>query len=292
MWPTKSRGGKAGGQQPAVVHFLGKDILWFHAVIWPAVLEALRRAPGFDWVRLPGRIYAHGHWVREGQKMSKSLGNFVGIEQLDAVVERFGLDALRWFFATQGPFGASDADFTATRLADVYHAELSNGVGNCASRVLQMIGRFFGGRLPAAGAHPLAGELPRAAAAALERFETGLADLALAECGQAGLALVRAVDGTIEKTRPFQLVKDPARLAEAGAVLHDCAEALRIASLLLWPLLPERIELLWQRIGCERYTAALAQRGPGRLAEWSRWGGLEPGTALLAGDPLFPRRVE
>jgi methionyl-tRNA synthetase len=277
---------------PADVHLIGKDILWFHAVIWPALLEALRRVPGNDWIRLPERVHAHGHWVADGQKMSKSLGNFVGIEELDAVVERFGLDALRWFFATQGPFGASDADFTAARLADVYHAELSNGVGNCASRVLQMAGRFFGGRLPASGPHALAGELPRAAAAALERFQTGLADLALAECGQAGLALVRAVDGTIEKTRPFQLAKDPARLAEAGAVLHDCAEALRIASLLLWPLLPERIELLWQRIGCERYTAALAQRGSGRLAEWSRWGGLEPGTPLLAGDPLFPRRVE
>jgi methionyl-tRNA synthetase len=275
---------------PADVHLIGKDILWFHAVIWPALLEALRRVPGNDWIELPRRVHAHGHWVAEGQKMSKSLGNFIGLEQLDRSVERFGLDALRWFFVTQGPFGAADADFAESRFADVYHADLANGFGNCASRVLQMTGRFFGGRVPEPAPHAVSGELERAAARALERWESGLGRLALAECGQAGLELVRAVDGAIEKTRPFQLAKDPARVREAGAVLHDCAEALRVASLLLWPVLPRKVEALWERLGTPAYAASLGGRGRGRLWEWARWGGLSPGSALVAGEPLFPRR--
>jgi methionyl-tRNA synthetase len=277
---------------PADVHLIGKDILWFHAVIWPALLEALRRVPGNEWIGLPRRIHAHAHWVAEGQKMSKSLGNFIDLEQLDRTVARYGLDALRWFFVTQGPFGASDADFAEARFAEVYQADLANAVGNCASRVLQMTSRYFGGRLPAAGAHALAGELERAAAAAAARFEAALARFALDDCARAGLELVRAVDGAIEKTRPFQLARDPARLAEAGAVLHDCAEALRVASLLLWPVLPGRIELLWQRLGCSHLGEALRDRGRGRLAEWARWGGLAPGALLQTGDPLFPRGVE
>ena len=274
---------------PADVHLIGKDILWFHAVIWPAVLEALRRIPGNEWIGLPGRIQAHGFWIREGQKMSKSLGNFIELETLDEHVACFGLDALRWFLVTQGPLGAHDCDFAEARFAEVYNADLANTLGNCASRVANMTARYAGGRLAAPGAHPAAGELETAAGEALARFQQALERFALADCAQAGMDLVRAVDALIEKTRPFRLARDAARLPEVGAILYDCAEALRVASLLLWPVLPRAGEELWARLGRPEYAEALAKRGRGRLEAWAAWGGLEPGAPFAKGEALFPR---
>ena len=275
---------------PADVHLIGKDILWFHAVIWPAVLEALRRVPGNSWIELPRRIHAHGFWIAEGQKMSKSLGNFVDLAKLDGTIERYGLDALRWFLVTQGPLGATDSDFAEARFAEVYHADLANGLGNCAARVAAMTQRYLGSHVARPGEHAAAGELERAAAEATSRFEAALARFALDEAARGGLELVRAVDGVIERTKPFQLAKDAARLPEVGAILYDCAEALRVASLLLWPVLPGRIEELWARLGATEIRDALRARGRGRLRAWSAWGGLEPGALLASGDPLFPRR--
>ncbi len=271
---------------PADVHLIGKDILWFHAVIWPAVLEALRKRPGNEWIDLPRKVYAHGFWIREGQKMSKSLGNFIELEQLESYVERFDLDALRWFLITQGPLGASDADFTEARFIDVYNADLANTLGNCINRVTNMTGRYLDGRVAEPGDHGAAGELEAAAREAVERWGGALERFALADCARAGLALVRAVDAVIERTKPFQLAKDPEQAGTVGAILYDCAEALRIASLLLWPMLPQRIEVFWERLGA-RYAAEL---GPGcDFPEWVRWGGLEPGREIQSGDALFPR---
>ncbi|MBW2372851.1 MAG: methionine--tRNA ligase [Deltaproteobacteria bacterium] len=271
---------------PADVHLIGKDILWFHAVIWPAVLEALSKCPGNDWIALPGRIHAHGFWISEGQKMSKSLGNFIDLQTLDGYVERFGLDALRWFLVTQGPLGANDSDFADARFTEIYNADLANTLGNCISRVTNMTGRYLDGRAAAPGPHPAEGELEQAAAQAVASFRESLAGFALADCAQAGLELVRRVDGVIEQTKPFQLAKQEDKRPEVGAILYDCAEALRIASILLWPVLPGRVEAFWERIGAD-YAAPLRQRGD--LEAWTRWGGLQAQTSLTKGDALFPR---
>jgi methionyl-tRNA synthetase len=266
---------------PADVHLIGKEILWFHAVIWPALLIGLGR-------ELPRRVYAHSFWISEGRKMSKSLGNFVDLERLDDYVARFGLDALRYFLTTQGPIGTNDADFAEAKFLEVYNADLANTLGNSFSRVTNMIGRYCDGRVPRPAASSESGLEARAAASVAEYGEA-MEALRLDHAAAAAVELVRQVDGYIERTQPYKLAKDDARTAEVGAILYDCAEAIRIASLLLWPILPERMAEAWARLGCEPYAAAVAERGRGELARWARWGALQPGTPVTKGDPLFPR---
>jgi methionyl-tRNA synthetase len=269
---------------PAHVHLIGKDILWFHAVIWPCLLMALQKVPGREWLELPGTIYAHSWWTSEGQKMSKSLGNFIDLEALEGYCDSFGLDALRWFLLTQGPLGTQDGDFSEARFIEVYNADLANTVGNCFSRIVNMTHRFLSGRLPVVAA----GELQEHVEAVLSAPADAADPLALSELGR-GLELVRRIDAYIEATQPFKLAKQSGQERRVGEILYACAEAYRIASLRLWPAMPRRMEEVWRRLGCDEYGARLADRGRGDLSAWSRWGGLPEGTELLKGDALFPR---
>ena len=271
------------GYWPANVHLIAKDILWFHAVIWPAMLMALD-------LPLPGQIYAHSFWISEGQKMSKSLGNFIDLEKIDHYVETFSLDALRYFLATAGPMGTTDSDFAEAKFIDVYNADLANTLGNCFSRVANMTNRYFDGVLPEHGPSiPASENYCDIAERCAKLNEQAFEQLHIEQAAAAGLELVRAIDSYIEQTQPFKLAKDPANLPEVGTILYNCAEAMRLASLLLWPIMPSKIEELWRRIGCEQYTQALVNHGTGKLSEWTTWGQLQPGTPILQGDPLFPR---
>jgi methionyl-tRNA synthetase len=284
--PAAEPGAEGDGR---AVHLIAKDILWFHAAIWPAMLIALSKCPGYEWVNLPRLVYAHSFWISEGQKMSKSLGNFVDLEKIDHYVSTFSLDALRYFLASNGPMGTTDSDFAEAKFIEVYNADLANKLGNCSNRVTNMTNRYFGGKLPGRG--PAVGHtigegdfVAQQAAGAIKAIEA--IDLSRA-IGHA-LAIVRAVDDFIEKTAPFKLAKDPAQLPVVGTILYESAEAIRVASLLLWPVMPGKIEALWQRIGCGHYAAALANHGRGQLAQWLREP-LAPGTAITQGDPLIPR---
>jgi methionyl-tRNA synthetase len=268
---------------PPAVHFLGKDILWFHAVIWPAMLLALKRP-------LPACVYGHGWWVSEGQKMSKSLGNFIDLAKLQAYASRYSLDAVRWYLATQGPLGGNDADFSHAKFVEVYNADLANGIGNCASRVSNMIAKYFEGKVPAAGRGPATSfDWPaitsRAAGAAASAADS--IDLAPA-LGQ-GVEVVRQVDGYINATEPFKLAKqieaDPGKREALAGILYNCAEGVRVASLLFAPAMPGRMAELWKRWNC-------APRARASLAELCTWGGehaLQPGTAVEKGEALFMR---
>ena len=278
------------GFWPPDVQYLGKDILWFHAVIWPALLMALAKSPGMEWVKLPRCIYVHSHWTSEGQKMSKSLGNSIGLEQLDELVATFGLDALRWFLVTRGPVATNDSDFARARFLEVYNSELANALGNCTSRVVNMTQRWFGGRVPGAGPDVEGrASLLEAVEAEITAAERAVDGLDLPAAAEAGLRIVRAVDLFIDRSRPFELAKNPAELPAVGSILSACAEALRVASLLLWPVLPTRMEELWRRIGRASYADALANHGHGNLESWLREDPLQPGTELLQGEPLYPR---
>ncbi len=264
---------------PADVQLLAKDILWFHAVIWPALLMALGEPP-------PRRIYAHSFWISEGQKMSKSLGNFIDLERLDRIVADFSLDSLRWFLVTQGPLGATDTDFTHARLVEVHNTDLANTLGNCASRVTNMISRYFGGVLPAADPAVEDGEASalRLRASRMGREVDRLySELALDSAGAAAMGVVASIDGFIEKTQPYRLAKDPEQRARLGGILYTCAEALRIASLGLYPILPGKIAQLWKLLGLGYDTTC------GDFLGWCEWGGLAPGTIIRQGEPLFPR---
>lgn len=274
---------------PADVQFVGKDILWFHAAIWPGLLLALKKIKGkaYDWVELPRVLYAHSFWIREGRKMSKSLGNFVDLDELDEYVETFGLDGLRWFLVTQGPLGTNDGDFARERFVDVYNADLANTLGNCASRVATMTHRSFEGTVPAAGPEVEgASELQAAVEAAFAKSQEAVDAIAIDKSAAAGLEIVRAVDGFIEKTQPFRLAKDESKLPELGTILYHCVEALRVASLILWPVIPTKIEAFWEATG-QAYAARI-RAGGGEIRSWAAWGGSREGAPFEKVN-LFPR---
>ena len=314
------------GLWPCTVHLIGKDILWFHAVIWPALLMALRACPGYDWVGLPGTVFGHGWWISDGQKMSKSLGNFIDLEKLKAYSARYGLDALRWYLATQGPLAGNDADFSHAKFVEVYNADLANGIGNSTSRVSNMIEKYFGGAIPAGNAAPdnplnhmeavvdpdlaprersqrewfahCKGELD----AALNALGAGESELENNfkpdQASIRGAGLVRAVDGYINITAPFKIAKvmeeDSWKKAALATILFNCSEGLRIASLLFFPAMPEKMAELWRRWNC---THLRDPNDPNSgfvapLEELAQWGGphsLRPGTPIRKGDPLFMR---
>ncbi|MEM1165482.1 MAG: class I tRNA ligase family protein [Planctomycetota bacterium] len=265
---------------PASMHLIAKDILWFHAVIWPCMLMALDKP-------VPTTVYAHSFWVREGRKMSKSEGNFIDLPTLDAYAnwDQFGpfaLDALRWYLLTQGPLGTTDADFAHAKLVEVYNADLANGIGNAASRVANMINKYFDGQLPDSP-DVAGGPLPGAAETAVAAQDPVRPDT------QAGAAieLVNAVDAYIAETRPFSIAKEDPKDPRVAAILYQCAEALRIAAILFSPAMPGAMAELLERFGQPRPDATGAFSQP--LTELCAWGGLEPGTTIVKGDALFPR---
>ncbi|MFM9995399.1 MAG: class I tRNA ligase family protein [Phycisphaerales bacterium] len=290
---------------PPAVHLMGKDIIWFHAVIWPCMLMALD-------VPLPRTIYAHGWWISEGKKMSKSLGNFIDLEQLQAYAARYGLDALRWYLATQGPLASADADFAHAKFVEVYNADLANGIGNCASRVANMIEKYCSGQMPehsGRGWHTTRVQTPSGVAAVAENWpETVKAhllntareidQLLIPNALHTGRTFVSLVDGYINIHEPFKKAKrmaeDPAIRIELFDILHNCAEALRITSLLLYPAMPFKMAELWRRWNCSPlrdpadpnsgFVAPLE-----KLAEWGGPHSLKPGTPIVKGDALFMR---
>ncbi|MCE9590143.1 MAG: methionine--tRNA ligase [Planctomycetes bacterium] len=302
--------------QSGAVHLIAKDILWFHAAIWPAMLLALAKCEGYDWVNLPKLVYAHSFWISEGQKMSKSLGNFIDLEKIDQYVATFGLDALRYFLATQGPLGTTDSDFAEAKFIETYNTDLANVVGNCASRIINMTSRYWGGKVPSSAnastdfnledfetfvdvalyaifgsrtgwepkgnVHKMVGLL---AVSSLSDSKTPNLNCAL----HYAITLVSMIDEYIEITAPFKLAKDPAKLPEVGTILYNCAEAIRVASALLWPVMPGKMEELWRRLGCDYAQQMQSNGGRGNLDEWTKWGLLQPGTPIPAGDALFPR---
>jgi len=279
---------------PASVHLIGKDILWFHAVIWPALLMALKESgPEYSWVELPKTVFGHGWWISEGQKMSKSLGNFIDLEKLKAYAGRYSLDALRWYLATQGPLSGADADFSHAKFVEVYNADLANGIGNCASRVGNMIEKYFGGKVPdPKGVKENAGsDWPAICARLVERAGVAIGSLDLAGALGAATELVRTVDGYINVTAPFKLAKtvdaDATGRAreQLAAILYHCAEAVRVASLLFAPAMPGKMGQLWRTWNCEPPTGV-------PLSELAVFGGphsLKPGQSIAKGEALFMR---
>ncbi len=278
---------------PAAVHLIGKDILWFHSVIWPAMLLALGEP-------LPRTVFGHGWWIADGQKMSKTLGNFIDLDKVKAYSSRYSLDALRWFLATQGPLTGNDADFSHAKFVETFNAELANGIGNCASRVSNMIDKYFGGQVPDPfGRTALADHDWPAITAALITGIDGSVQQAqrfhVNEALRSAVELIRKVDGYINITAPFKLAKhadtDPLKKAELAVILYHCAEAIRIAAYLFWPAMPGKMDELLTRWGCTSGTEATS-RGYA-LTELVMWGGphsLKPGGTILKGETgLFNR---
>ncbi len=264
---------------PASCHIIGKEILWFHAVIWPAVLMALE-------LPLPTCIYAHSFWISEGRKMSKSLGNFVDLELIESYVEKYGMDAWRYYLTTQGPLGATDADFAAEKFQEVYNTHLVNTVGNSTSRVTAMINKYYEGVVPSEVDGGVKIEIPNfdwpaKCNAVVREWTRAMDSFSLIKAIEEAMGLIREVDLFINETAPFKLAKDESKQAELGAILYQCLETLRIATLLLSPVIPSKTKEFHQAINSDSCN--------GNLQELAQWGGVKPGITVSK-VALFPRR--
>ena len=214
--------------------------------------------------------------------MSKSLGNFIDLEQLQGYMETYGSDVLRYFLCTQGPLGATDADFSRSQFHETYTTDLVNTLGNCASRTSAMIGKYCEGLCPTDTDDRLAGDIDwaefttaqvKASMEAMDRFD-------LSGSIASAMVIVRRVDAFINETAPFKLAKDPTAAAHVGSILYRCAEAIRIAACLLESTMPAKIGEL-------RRAWNLGEPS-GVLLNECQWGGLTAGTAIEK-VALFPR---
>ena len=253
---------------PVDYHIVGKDILRFHAVYWPAMLLAAGEAP-------PKRVFAHGFLLIGGEKMSKTALNQIAPRDL---VEEFGSDGFRYHFLADQRFGP-DGDFSYESMVARYNADLANNFGNLANRVLNMTASYCDGVAPQARA---GGPLAAAAARALDGMTAGMARLDFAAGLAAVWELIRAANTYIEAEEPWRLHK-AGDAAATAAVLGDCLEALRIVALLASPAIPRASAALWRRLGLA--GSPEDQRIPGGAA----WGLGPAGTTLDKGQPLFPR---
>ncbi|MBN1877654.1 MAG: methionine--tRNA ligase [Anaerolineae bacterium] len=255
---------------PQVMHLIGKDILITHAVYWPTMLHAIG-------LPQPKTIFAHGWWVVEGTKMGKSLGN--AVRPLD-LVEIYGTDAFRYFLMRDMTLGR-DADFSEAAISQRYHAELANDLGNLLHRLVNMTQRYCEGQIPAPEALPDAttSDLRTHTEILIGETFARVEALALNEALIAIMEVVGEINKYLEHTAPWKLVKQ-GETARAATVLYYAAEALRLTSLLLHPVLPEKTAELWERLGWQL---------PARLADGLHWGGLQPGAKVNSGSPLFPR---
>jgi methionyl-tRNA synthetase len=253
---------------PASMHLVGKDILRFHCVYWPAFLMSAG-------LPLPKQVFGHGWWLRDEAKMSKSIGNVV---RPDYLIDRFGADSLRYFLAREMAFG-QDASFSDEAFLERFNADLANALGNTASRSLSMTGRYLDGRVPAVSND---GPVPAAAASAVASFRKHMDEAEPNRALESAWQLLRAIDVHIQEQQPWARAKEgDAGRAAVEQTLYVSLEGLRITSLMIEPFMPVIAEQLRQQLG-----VGAMERNLGEAAEW---GGLAEGTEIGKTEPLFPR---
>jgi methionyl-tRNA synthetase len=257
---------------PANVHVIGKDILWFHCVYWPAMLLSLG-------LPLPQTVAAHGWWVADGRKAGKSTGGITPLSEIRQLVTTYSLDALRYYLLRAAPFG-SDLEWSQEEFEKSFN-ELANVVGNCLNRTIKMIGRYRGGVLPAVGASDA---IDQSLIDHTNRIGDQVADayrrLSLQECAMLPIELARATNGYIDATAPFTLAKDPAKSTRLDTVLNLSAQAIYRALAALLPVLPEKARAGLSQLGVDISGKTYAQLITATLPV---------GQKLGEGTPLFPK---
>jgi len=260
---------------PSAVHIVGKDIIRFHAVIWPAILMAAG-------ISLPRQIFGHGWLLVEGSKMSKSKGNVVDPIEL---IERYGADAIRYFLLREMPYGA-DGTYSEEALIHRFNTDLANDFGNLLNRTLTMIEKFRGGRLPAPSQYSPQDEELKAKALSLPgEVEEALSRFEFSKALGAIWKVVNRANKYIEETAPWDLNRKGEK-SRLDTVLYNLVEVIRRATILVGPFMPGVPPRVWQQLGLE---------GLKELHTWeslSSWEILPSGVEIKKGPPLFPRLEE
>jgi methionyl-tRNA synthetase len=265
-------GGRFEAMWPANVHVIGKDILRFHAIYWPAMLMAADVEP-------PAQVWAHGFLTVGGKKMSKT--NATGIHPFE-LIDRFGTDSYRWYFMREMRFG-EDGSFSLESMQERHNADLANGLGNLASRILAMLASNFGGEVPEPAAAGLEEDLPTVVARAVAEYDEHMVAVRLQQALVSVWAIVDRLNGYLVEKEPWKIAKDESLRDELASILYAGAESLRVLAILVQPIMPSTAERLWEQLGVGE--PLMHQRVPTSVA----WGGLKPGTVTTKGGSLFPR---
>jgi methionyl-tRNA synthetase len=254
---------------PADLHVIGKDITRFHTVIWPAMLMSAG-------LPVPRQVFGHGFMSVDGQRMSKTLGNVVDPSE---AASRHGVDPLRLFLVKEVTYGG-DGDFSWARLQERYNADLANNLGNLVSRIAAMAEKYRGGTVKATGA---SGRLAAVAGAAVADYRQHMDVLALEKGAADAFRIVDAANEYIAETQPWALERDERQADRLSQVLFDVAEAVRVAGILLLPIIPRSAAEILRRVGDPTPVSELQLAS----AEWRTDGDRR----VLKTDPLWPRVV-
>jgi methionyl-tRNA synthetase len=262
-----------------MVHMIGKDILRFHAIYWPAFLLAAG-------LPLPTTVFAHGWIYYEQDKMSKSKGNIVYPEPIVDALDSFGApgnDALRYYLLREAPFG-QDMSFSYDGLIQRYNADLANDLGNLVSRTLTMLSQYFDGTVPP----PLElveqdSAVSNLAARAIEQSVSCFRHFSLPQGLEGIWTLIAKINQYLVENQPWALAKDPGKRNRLSTVLWHAAESLRIVAVLLSPSTPEAAGRIWQQLGLAGRPSDVL------LPQQLKWGDLKPGTKIGKPEPVFPR---
>lgn len=257
---------------PADLHMVGKEIVRFHTIIWPALLMALG-------LELPKEVYGHGWLLIGGDKMSKSKGNVVDPFILS---DRYGVDAVRYFLLREVPFG-SDGVYTNEALITRTNADLANDLGNLVSRTTAMITQYFGGKVPApTKAEEIDGELISMSVAALGKVRENVENLLIPESLSGIFRLIQRANKYIDETMPWALAKDPDKRERLATVLYNLAEVIRVSAVLISPFMPDTAQKIYDHLCLGKL--------PSDFESVKTFGGLPVGGDVVKGEALFPRR--